>query len=275
MKALTIIIVSYNTRVYLASCLHSLHTPRPICDHQVVVVDNGSHDGSVEAVRSEWPQVRVIDAGENLGFARANNRAVRATESEFVLLLNSDTVVPPGAVDALVQHLRRRSDVAVVGPRLVDRDGNLELSFGSMTSPWNEACQKLRGLVLAGQVPLLSAWVARTASRPHHPGWVSGACMLVRRSDAVAAGLLDERFFLYGEDVDFCASIRRLGRRLLFTPDVEVIHQRGRSGVSAPDNTRTAYRRSHLAFYAKHHPRWVPLLRLYLRAKGELPAAQR
>jgi GT2 family glycosyltransferase len=100
--------------------------------------------------------------------------------------------------------------------------------------------------------------------------WVSGACLLVRRADAERAGLLDERFFLYTEDVDFCHAIRSLGRKVLFTPAATVTHLRGRSRASQPDASRKAYRRSHVAFYEKHHPALAPLLRLYLRLKGEL-----
>ena len=99
---------------------------------------------------------------------------------------------------------------------------------------------------------------------------MSGACLLVRRGDAEAVGGLDERFFMYTEDVDFCAAIRARGRRVLFTPDVEIVHLRGRSAASAPAATNAAYRRSQLAFYEKHHPRWAPVLKLYLRIRGQL-----
>ena len=102
--------------------------------------------------------------------------------------------------------------------------------------------------------------------------WVSGACLLVSRADAEGVGLLDERFFLYTEDVDFCASLRARGRRILFTPAAEITHLRGRSRASAPAAMNAAYRRSQLAFYDKHHPGWAPVLRAYLRLKGELPA---
>jgi GT2 family glycosyltransferase len=93
---------------------------------------------------------------------------------------------------------------------------------------------------------------------------------LVRREDAQAVGLLDERYFMYTEDVDFCAAIRARGRAVLFTPEVEIVHLRGRSVASDPESTRRAYRRSHLAFYQKHHPAWAPFLRLYLSLRGEI-----
>ncbi len=270
MSGLDIIIVSYNTRALLEACLRSLHDPAPQVAHAVTVVDNASTDGSVEAVRSHWHGVRLIEAGEHIGYARANNLALRQTTRDLVLLLNSDTVVPAGAVDRLVSVLEAADDVVAVGPRLVDAEGSVELSFGPMISPFSELIQKCKGAALVRQTPVVASWVEQALSRPGHPDWVSGACLLVRRRSAEAVGLLDERFFLYGEDVDFCAALRKHGR-LLFTPEVEVVHHGGRSGSTAAEQTRAHYRRSQLAFYAKHHPAWVPALRLYLRMRGHLP----
>jgi N-acetylglucosaminyl-diphospho-decaprenol L-rhamnosyltransferase len=140
-----------------------------------------------------------------------------------------------------------------------------------MIGPLNELRQKLLVRGHEHRLPGLSAIVERMTSRPRFPDWVSGACLLVRRTDAEAVGLLDERYFMYAEDVDFCAAIRARGRRVLFTPEAEITHLRGRSAASARRATDAAYRRSHLAFYGKHHPGWAPLLRLYLRWRGRLP----
>ncbi len=117
----------------------------------------------------------------------------------------------------------------------------------------------------------MTAWVDRVTREERFVDWVSGACLLVFRSDAEAVGLLDERYFLYTEDVDFCAAIRKRGRKVLFTPAATITHARGRSRATAPHAMNEAYRRSHLAFYEKHHPRWAPLLAWYLRRRGELP----
>ena len=274
MKELTIVIVSYNARADLEACLASLATLPPTTPHEIVVVDNASSDGSAGAVRMGWPTVTVIDAGDNLGFARATNLGIRATASDLLLLLNSDTLPSAGAIDHLVEVLRARRDVAVVGPRLVDLHGTLEISFGSMISPFAELWQKCLVRGHARRVPLLGQLAERRARTERLVDWVSGACLLVRRAEAEAAGLLDERFFLYGEDVDFCATVRGLGRHVLFTPTVEVVHHRGRSRQSAPAVAATAYRRSQLAFYRKHHPRWHPVLRVYLGARGQLPAGE-
>ena len=274
MTDLAIVIVSYNARTDLEACLALLADPQPTTRHEIVVVDNASSDGSAEVARTRWPHVTVIDAGDNLGFARATNLGIRASASQLVLLLNSDTLPPPGAIDRLVDILSSRPDVAVIGPRLVDAHGALEVSFGSMISPFAELWQKCLVRGHARGTPLLAALVERRARTERRVDWVSGACLLVRRAEAEAAGLLDERFFLYGEDVDFCATVRGLGHRVLYTPAVEIVHHRGRSGQRAPARTATAYRRSHLAFYRKHHPVWLPVLRAYLRVSGTLPAGE-
>ncbi|HJN44830.1 MAG: glycosyltransferase family 2 protein [Vicinamibacterales bacterium] len=271
MTDLAIVIVSYNARADLEACLASLANQPPTTSHKIVVVDNASSDGSPAAVRANWPQVTVIDAGGNLGFARATNLGIRATQSHLLCLLNSDTLVPSGAIDHLVEVLRTRTDVAVVGPRLVDAHGALEVSFGSMISPVAELWQKCLVRGHARQVPVLAHLVERRARVERRVDWVSGACLLARRAQTEAAGLLDERFFLYAEDVDFCATIREQGGQILFTPAVEVMHHRGRSGLSAPSSTAASYRRSQLAFYRKHHPAWHPVLRTYLRLRGTLP----
>lgn len=273
MTDLAIIIVSHNTRADLDRCLRSLAANPPSASHEVVVVDNASSDGSRKLVRDTWPQVRLIASEQNVGFARANNLGIRATRSELVLLLNSDTVVPPGAIDRLVAELRARADTAAVGPRMVDGKQRAELSFGAMIGPWTELKQKAIGRLAARDVRVVLKWIERETRAPKMVDWVSGACLLVRREDAEAVGLLDERYFIYCEDVDFCAALRRRGRRVWFLPSAEIVHYRGRSVAWAPAATEAAYRRSQIAYYAKHRPHWLPWLKVYLRLRGKLPPA--
>jgi N-acetylglucosaminyl-diphospho-decaprenol L-rhamnosyltransferase len=265
---LTIVIVTYNSSREIDVVLGSLTQPAPVTAHDIVVIDNASSDGTPALMRNRWAAIRLIESGANLGFAAANNRAIRTSSSELVLLLNPDTRVPAGAVDRLVAQLDARADVAIVGPRIVDGHGRAELSFGAMISPLAELRQKV--LVWGndrGIAPIVTT-VDRTTRRTHEVDWVSGACLLIRRTDLEAVGLLDERFFLYTEDVDLCASVRARGRRVLFAAEIEIEHLRGRSAGAA---TAVAYRRSQLAFYEKHHPAWVPWLRAYLKIRGELP----
>ncbi|HSL23360.1 MAG TPA: glycosyltransferase family 2 protein [Vicinamibacterales bacterium] len=272
---LTIVIVTFNVLEVVSRCLESLAAHPPALAHEIVVVDNASTDGTVAAIRARWRAVRVISLPENRGFAASNNIGIRetaASNSKWVVLLNSDTVVPAGALDRLVSRAEAYDDVGVAGPRLVDGDGRPELSFGPMPGPFHEARQKRLWNAYARRASWAVSRVERLTSMEHFPDWVSGACLLVRRSDAVAAGLLDERYFIYLEDADFCASVRALGRRVLFTPGATVTHLRGRTRLKAPQVIEYGYRRSHLAFYRKHHPRWAWVLWLYLAVRGQLPA---
>jgi GT2 family glycosyltransferase len=250
----SIVIVSFNARADLERCLQALHDAPPAHSHEVIVVDNASSDGSADAA---WRRgVKVIETGANLGFARGTNIGIRASSGANLLLLNSDTIVPAGAIDRLLDVFDLHPEVAVAGPRLVDAGGRAELSFGRMVGPLNEFRQKH------------ATGIDAATRQEQFPDWVSGACLLARRSDAEAVGLLDERYFMYLEDVDFCAAVRARGRRVMFVPDIEVVHVRGQSVKAAAGGTARAYRRSQLAFYEKHHPGWVPLLRLYLLIRG-------
>ena len=273
MPRLSIIITTFNSSGQIDACLASLAEHPPSVDHETLVVDNASPDGTTVAVRQRWPGVRVIDAGENVGFARANNTGMRQTSGELVLLLNPDTVAPAGTLDAIAS-LEASPEAAVVGPRLVDERGRGELSFGVMIGPFAELRQKLLVKGNERRVPIISAYVDRLTRRAREVDRVSGACLLVYRSDAEAVGLMDERHFVYAEDVDFCASMRARGRTVRFHSDAQVVHLRGRSAVSMPRATEAAYRRSQLAFYSKHHPRWAPLLRACLKLRGRLPDNQ-
>ena len=265
--SLAIVIVSYNVRDEIDGCLKSLYGETEPSATTVVVVDNGSRDGTVEHIRDRWANVKLIVSGDNLGFARATNVGIRATASEFVLLLNPDTIVRPGAIGRLIRELSEHREAAAAGPRLVDENGVAELSFGWMMSPLGELRQKLaRGLYQRG-VPPFAANIAAWTRRPGDREWLSGACLLLRRIDLERVGLLDERYFMYTEDVDLCTALRRQGRALRFVPDAEVTHLRGRSARRNPQTERLR-RQSQLAYYAKHHPAWVPILKAYLRATG-------
>lgn len=268
---LSIVIVSFNARVELEDCLQSLAVAPPVAPHEITVVDNASSDGSADMVRRRWPEVRVIARDRNDGFATANNAGIRATRGELLLLLNSDTIAGPGAIDALIARLAVHPEAAAAGPRLVDAMGRPELSFGRMISPLTEGRRKILAALYARGFGPATRLVERMTGKERFVDWVSGACLLVRRADAEAVGLLDERYFLYTEDVDFCAALRARGRRVLFTPAATVTHLRGRSRASVPDAMNAAYRRSQIAFYEKHHPGWARLLRLYLRLRGAVP----
>ncbi len=262
--SLAIIIVSYNVRDELHVCLESFvgHTsPFPTT---VTVVDNASADETPRMLREKWPSVQLVEAGGNLGFARANNLGIRATKSDYVLLLNPDTIVPPGSIQTLVRGLAADPDAAAAGPRLRDERGFPELSFGWTIGAFGELRQKVVGALydrrVRSVVRLVDGWSRSAGPRE----WVSGAALLIRRHDVEAVGLLDERYFMYTEDVDLCVMLRKRGRTILYLPQAEIVHLRGRSAKRNPQ-TEALRRRSQIAYYEKHHPAWVPLLKTYLR----------
>jgi GT2 family glycosyltransferase len=265
---LDIVIVSHNTRDALLACLSSIAEHPPSTLGRVFVVDNASSDGSADAVRSHWPAVHVLTLESNAGFGAANNAAIRASSATLVLLLNSDTVVGAGTLDALVARLVATGATAA-GPRLVDGQGRFEISYGRMLSPINELIQLVRRRAAESHLRVAKTYVAGLLSEERDVDWISGACLLVRRAAALEAGLFDERFFLYEEDVDFCAALRARGGRILFTPQAQIVHLRGQSlAAAAAPAAASAYDRSHLAFYEKHLPRWAPALRWWKALRG-------
>jgi GT2 family glycosyltransferase len=267
-----IVVVTYNARADVIACLTSVHAHPPARPWRLFVVDNASHDGTPETVAARWPDVHLTRLPSNVGFAAANNVGIAAGTASLVLLLNSDTVIPPGQLEVLCRVMDTHPTVGAAGPRLEDAEGRPELSFGPMMSPWGEARQKLRGWALASGPGWWRNSVTARLEQPRHVDWVSGACLVARRDVLTEVGGLDTRFFMYTEDVDLCAAIRRAGYEVRFSPEARIVHRRGRSRATAPTATATHYRRSHIAFYEKHHPRWAWLLRAYLRARGvEVP----
>jgi GT2 family glycosyltransferase len=271
MSRLAIVIVTHNSRAEVDALLGSLTTAPPTIDHEIVIVDNASSDGTPSHLRARWPAIRLIETGANLGFAAASNVGIRGSRGDLVLCLNPDTVVPAGALDRLAALIEGRPEVAVVGPRLIDGHGRAELSWGPMPTPWTELRQKLLQRGAARGWPVVAALVGRLTRRARAVDWVSGACLLIRRTDLEIAGLFDERYFMYVEDVDLCATVRRAGRVVLFAPQGEIVHLRGRSLAASAGTAHALLDRSRLLFYAKHGSRWAPLLRLYLTLRRRRP----
>jgi len=267
--SLAIIIVTFNSIAEIDACLHSLvgHTdPFPTT---ITVVDNASQDGTAAHVRARWPSVHVLESGGNFGFAKANNMGIRATQSDYVLLMNPDTVAPPGAIQTLVRGLAAHPDAAIAGARLLNDRGFPELSWGLRITPWNELKTMIFSRLYHHKIRRYVRKMDRLSRQAREVEWVSGACMVIRRPDLEAVGLIDERYFMYNEDVDLCIEMKKRGRRTLYVAAAEVLHYRGRSAPKNPELERKR-QMSHIAYYEKHLPLWAPMLRVYLKAAGKL-----
>jgi GT2 family glycosyltransferase len=263
-----VVIVAYRSREFLGSALDALarHAELPI---DVVVVDNASGDGTVEALRREHPRVRVLANAQNAGFAGACNRGWRAGTAPLVLFLNPDAEVRPRAVPEMAARFEARPELGVVGPRTLNPDGTVQVSTGADLSLFAERRQRslVRGVAL--RQPAALARADALHSRAHEPDWVSGSCLMIRRACLEAVGGFDEGFFLYEEDADLCRRVRAAGWRVLFTPAAEVAHQLGRSMERDPPRARLAYDQSHLRYYRKHNGGLaVAVLRALFLARG-------
>jgi GT2 family glycosyltransferase len=242
----SIIIVNWNTRELLSSCLAAVFTTIHKCSIEVLVVDNGSVDGSPQMVRDQFPQVHLIENQENLGFARANNQAIQQCRGGFILLLNSDAFLQEGAIDQMIDFLLLNRQAGIVGPRLLYPDGRRQKSHGPLPTLASET------ISLAGFDKLHWPIKRIKLSDPFETGFVSGACMMARRSMLQEIGLLDEDFFFFSEEIDLCYRARKAGWKVFFVPSAAAVHmEAGSSGMTA--NRRLRLYRGKLRYFAKHY----------------------
>lgn len=264
---LSIVILNFNTREHLRAGLLALlgegsttvSTPEAAIKAEVIVVDNASSDGSAEMVEAAFPWVRLVRSPRNGGFAYGNNQALRtALGREAVLLLNPDAEVSPGALGRLLGALRAHPEAGVVGPRLLRADGSLHLACRrSFPSPL-VSFYRLAGLARAFPRSPLFGRYNLTHLDPDQPGEVDsvcGACMLVRREALDQVGGLDERFFMYGEDLDWCWRMREAGWTVRYAPAATVQHQHGGASRTRPVRTTLAFFQAMDLFYRKHYAR--------------------
>ncbi len=246
MRDLSIIIVSWNTQALLKDCLESLQG----VDAEIFVADNASTDGSVELVESEFPQVTLIRTGGNLGFARANNIALKQATGRYLLLLNSDTRVLKGALEALITTLDKHPEAAVAGALLLNADRTLQQSWARFPDFKSE----FSGMLDRSQCPYSDAQLSdpevRKSLAPFVCDWVGGAVFCVRAEAALKVGLLDEGFFMYSEETEWCHRLKkRGGGTTLLVPTSAVIHLGGGSSRAVPKATRQRMWRSSLRFF--------------------------
>lgn len=263
------IIVNHNTRQLLEECLSSLSNPLPP-NHSIVVVDNASRDGSPAMIKQLFPDVELIEFSENKGFACAVNAGIASRAARYYLLLNSDTRVPPHFTSDLIELIEQYPGVGILGPLIRNLDGSLQISWGKRPTLWNEFKQKRRHRFYRNRDPYMFQELERLYSKARSVDWVTGACLLIRKETIADIGLMDERFFLYFEDIDWCVRARSAGWIVLFTPELDLLHLGGSSAALTPLQAALHYRHSQRLFYKKHFsPIQQTGLRLFYLFRGK------
>jgi GT2 family glycosyltransferase len=254
---LSIVIVNWNTIGLLRDCLRSIYATTRGLDFEVIVVDNASHDGSVEMARAEFPQAILIANAENLGFAAANNQGLAIARGRYALLLNSDTVVLDSALQRTVAFADAHPEAGVVGCRTLNPDGSLQntcFMFPSLLNWLLFATYLYRVFPRSrffGREQM--TWWARDDVREVEV--VTGCFMLVRREAIEAVGVMDPGFFMYAEETDWCYRFRRAGWKCLFTPDAEIIHIGGASAPKLSARRARIANASFMRYMSKHWSR--------------------
>jgi N-acetylglucosaminyl-diphospho-decaprenol L-rhamnosyltransferase len=250
----TAIVVNWNTRDLLAETLTSLEAHAGGFSMEVIVVDNGSVDDSVEMVRRDWPSVRLIVNEENVGFTRANNQAIRVSHGKYLLLINSDALLTPGCLDRMIARMEQDVRVGAVGPRLVYGDGSWQRWTAGRAPSLSAALYHYLFLdrILPGD-PARGLYLGRDVRNARVTDWVCSACMLVRRSALDEVGLLDENLFVYMDDVDLCQRLRDGGWSVWYCPEAEAIHYGSQSTERVVTTTSTVALRAFNRYFARRH----------------------
>lgn len=250
---LSAIIVSFNTRELTLECLRSLEKELAGMESEILLVDNASRDGSVDAIRDSFPHVHVFAMDKNLGFGAANNIAMKEAKGDYLLLLNTDAFPHPCAIAALVSCLEKYPAAGVTGPRLLNRDGTLQRSCFRFPTPIQAWLENLWLSRMFASNSFLGDYRYWDHATERDVDFVIGACMLVRRSVYLQVGGFDERFFMYQEEADWQRRIHLAGWKVRFVPSAEAVHFGGESGKKEPMRINQHFFESLDKYALKHH----------------------
>jgi GT2 family glycosyltransferase len=253
-KTLSIVIVTWNAKNYAAECLDSLRTLMPKPEIEVLVVDNNSSDGTPELIREKYPEVVLIQNRENLGFARANNIGIRESAGEYVGLINSDVRVLNGCLEQMQAYMNANREIGVLGPRMLDAKGHASRSYMRSPTLWRYFCRALALDDLFPRSKLFGSYTMNYFDREQtaEVDVLNGWFWLIRREALNQVGPLDETFFMYGEDIDWCKRFRDRGWKVVYYPKTESIHYGGASSSKAPVRFYIEMQRANLQYWRKH-----------------------
>ena len=249
---LSISLVNTNNRDLLRECLKSLYEQDHGVTFEVVLVDNISTDGSVEMVQSEFPQVKVMVNTKRMGFAANHNQAIQECKADYILVFNEDTIVKPGALKAMTDYLDTHSDTGAVGCRLENPDGTLQRSCYKFPTPWRKVAENLLLTAAFPNNPIVGDYRGWNHDEVREVDMVIGAVLMVRRAVIEKTGLLDEGFFIYSEETDWCLRMHKDGFKVAFVPNGTIVHYGGQSSVAMKDRQFCESVRNEVRYIRKH-----------------------
>jgi N-acetylglucosaminyl-diphospho-decaprenol L-rhamnosyltransferase len=271
MNDLSIVLINYNGSIFLNECLNSIQKMTNHCHYEAIVVDNCSTDDSTKIIKDKFPSFQLICSQTNLGFGKANNLAVKYSQGKYLLFLNTDTILTENTVKILSDYLDRHEDVGAIGSRVVFEDSSYQLSAGKLPSIGIELIDKIRYALDRRWHSSISDFYSKQHSQVAEVGWVTGACLMMRRDLFDRIGGFDEKFFMYFEDKDLCKRVREAGFKVIYYPHTSIIHLLGGSSQGVKKSVNTYYRDSQLYYYQKHLGRFqTGVLKLYLRISGKI-----
>lgn len=251
---LSIIVVSWNTRELLARCLQSICDTVPPIRHETIVIDNASGDGSADVVAERFPEVTLIRSEKNLGFSAGNNVGLRLASGRYQLLLNPDAELTPDSARRMIEFADAHPKAAFIGPKLLNSDGTLQKNGRMFPGLLREALGLTRLYRLIwGYYDRKMGWGREDFDVTTQVDEVSGACILARKSAIDAVGMLDERFFMYYEETDWCFRMRKAGWEIYYLPEAEVIHHWAAGAKQIGMEGSHIFHRSQYAYFRKHH----------------------
>jgi N-acetylglucosaminyl-diphospho-decaprenol L-rhamnosyltransferase len=270
MLDISLVLVNYNGSDFIDDCLNSIDRVFDCCDREVIIIDNFSTDDSVKIVKDNFPQFKLITSQVNLGFSKANNLAVKYSQGNHLLFLNTDTILTENTPQILSDYLNQNPNVGAVGSRITFEEGSYQLSAGKLPNLAIELWDKIKYGLDRRWHQLFSGIYDRQYSTIREVGWLTGACLMIRRDVFEQIGGFDESFFMYFEDKDICKRVRDAGFKVVYYPETSLIHLLGGSSQGIKKSVNTYYRDSQLYYYQKHLGKFqTEILKLYLRLSGK------
>jgi GT2 family glycosyltransferase len=255
MKNISIIIVNYNAKDYLYNCIQSILNNNSKLSIEILIVDNLSTDGSVNYIKDSFPFINIIENNNNLGFAKGNNIGIAKSSGKYIMLINPDVVLMEGCLENIYEFMENNTNIGLLGPKIIDSCGKTQRSCMGFPTIWNSFCRSLYLDRMFPKIKLFGGLLLGYWGHDYNKSVdvINGCFWAVRRKAMENVGLLDESFFMYGEDIDWCRRFHYHGWDVYFYKDAEAIHFGGVSSSSAPNRFYIELQKANIKYYNKYN----------------------